>query len=191
MWKGKTLLVVAGLVVGGLAALPPAEGQQDPGRLELTASEPDPSPSPSPAQLGVVDVSGAKAPPTCGPKFIGALDVAVLAGMGVQTPGELGVQMIVKDKPLVLHKLMVHLYASNQVVWESDPVCTGCLQNYAVSDPNQGGGYVFRLDATALGQAMQQWPQATAVGLSARAHEGATASFAFVRVPPAPLKKGK
>jgi hypothetical protein len=65
------------------------------------------------------------------------------------------------------------------------------MQIYNVSDPNQGGGYVFRLDATALGQAMQQWPQATAVGLSGRAHDGATARFAFVPVEPATLKKGK
>ena len=194
MWNGKTLLVVAGLVLGGLAALPPAQGGDDHGRLALIEPSPSPSPSASPggttADLGLVDVSGIKGQ-ICGPKFIGAVDMAVLTAINVQTPDVLGVQMVVNEKPLMLHKLMVHLYSNNQVIWESEFNCTGCMQNYAVSDPNQGGGYVFRLDATALGQAMQQWPQATAVGLSGRAHDGVTARFAFVRVEPAPLKKGK
>jgi hypothetical protein len=193
MWNGKTLLMLAVLGLAGLSFLPPAQGDEH-GRLTIATPDPGPSPSPSSppveVNLGVVDVSGAKGP-SCTPKFIGAADLAVLAAIGVQTPEALGVRMEVLEKPLMLHKLMVHLYSNNQVVWESEPECTGCLQTYNVSDPNQGGGPVFRLDATALALAMQQWPQATALGLSGRAHDGATARFSFVRLGPGPPKKGK
>lgn len=181
------LLLLAGLGLAGLVALPRAEGDAGSGRLAPAA--PSPTPSPQEVVLGVVDVSPGKGP-SCTPKYIGAVALQQLETIGVLNAGELGVEMTVLEKPAFLHKLVVQLYANNQVVWESEAECTGCAQTYAVSDPN-GGGYFFRLDPTAVGLASQQWPQATAVALSGMAHDGAFARFSFVRVDGAPQKKAQ
>lgn len=186
MRNGRTLLMLAGLGLAALWVLPPAEGEQGSGAAVICS--PNPCATSGQTTLGVVDVYGAKGP--CTPKYIGAMDVGVLAQNGVHTPDELAVTMDVMGKPVMLHNLVVLLYSNNQVVWQSDAQCVGCLQTYPVSDP-QGAGYVFRLDSTAVALAMQQWPQATAVGLAGVGHDGDKVRFGFARVDPAPLKKGK
>lgn len=180
-WRGLAALgmAVAGVVM--VAALTSAQGTVA-GKLEAVS----PSQSPSPkVPLATEDVSGAKGP-HCGPKFIGAVQRAVLDQMDITGPDMLAVEMEVIGKPLLLHNLKLQLYSEGQVVWESEPECGGCVQEYPVS--GQGGGYYFRLDPTGVAVATQLYPQATAVGLSGMAHDGYLATFSFVRLDPAALK---
>jgi hypothetical protein len=179
----RAVLLAVVTVVCGVSLAP--GGNEPPTGGKLIVASPSPSPSPA-VWVGDEDVSGAKGP-HCSPKFIGAVDVAALNALGIG-PETLGVEMIVLDAPMMLHKLQVQLYGGGQVVWQSDPMCIGCQQFYPVSDDKSPPTY-FRLDATGVALALQQYPQVTAVGLAGRGHDGATARFSFVKLEPAqPLK---